>query len=116
MLVSDPGAPAEPLADEQPSQAGPLFSVSPSAFSIPTSSNLTSLTPLVNDQRAILRLLELILSKADINVPELARRLGVADNCIRQYVSGRRSKPSLQTFLRIAEAAGCKVMIQFPQK
>jgi hypothetical protein len=74
------------------------------------------LTPLVCDERAISRLLETLLSRSGLSAGEVARRLGISSNAVRQYLRGRRSKPSLIWFIRLAELCGARVTIEFPTK
>lgn len=73
------------------------------------------LTPLICDERVIDRLLETLISRSGLSVSELARRLGVTTNAIRQYARGRRTRPSLIWFLRLAELCGARVTIEFPK-
>ena len=58
----------------------------------------------------------MILSKGGLSVGEAARRLGVTSNTIRQYLRGRRNKPSLLWFLKLVEISGARVTIEFPSK
>jgi hypothetical protein len=76
--------------------------------------NLTSLTPIVCDERAIPRLLELILVKSGLTLQEVARRLGVTPNSVRQYIQGRRCKPSLIWVIRFSEACGSHLVLETP--
>lgn len=87
----------------------------PSTSSIPTFHSTSTLTPLVCDERAISRLLELILIRGGLSINEAARRLDVAPSSVRQYIRGRRKRPSLQWFIRLAELCGAKVVIEFPK-
>lgn len=74
------------------------------------------LTPVVCDERAIGRLLETILHRSGMSIEEAARRLGVTSNSIRQYLAGRRRKPSLLWFVRLANLCGSSVEVRFPTK
>jgi DNA-binding NarL/FixJ family response regulator len=76
----------------------------------------TSLHSLTSDERAIAKLLETLLSRAGFSINEAARRLGVTPNAVRQYIRGRRNKPSLSWFLKLATLCGAKVSIEFPEK
>lgn len=90
------------------------FSPVPSASSMPTFRSTTPLTPLVCDERAIARLLGLLLNKGGLTVEEASRRLGVTPNAVRQYLKGRRNKPSLIWFIRLVELCGGKVTLELP--
>ncbi len=74
----------------------------------------TSLTPVVCDERAISRLLGSILSKAGLTTLDMAQRMGVAHPSVRQYLNGRRCRPSLMWFIRFAELAGARVVLEWP--
>lgn len=111
-MISAPEAPASATAP--PSSDELAFTPLPSS-SFPSSSPHTSLTPLVCDERAISRLLELLMQRAGFSLNETASRLGVVPNSVRQYVNGRRLRPSLMWFIRFAETCGAKVTIEFPK-
>lgn len=88
--------------------------------SIPTAKTSSTLTPLVCDERAVTKLLWLILSKGGLSVREISRRLGVTPQSVRTYLAdqGKRkaSSPGLLWFVKFADAAGAKVTIEFPEK
>jgi transcriptional regulator with XRE-family HTH domain len=94
-----------------PNEEAPF--VVPVSSPIPTSRNI-SLTPLVLDERAIARLLELMLDRAGLTISEVARRLGVSPQAVRQYIHGRR-RPSLLQVLKIAETCGARLLIEYPR-
>jgi hypothetical protein len=58
----------------------------------------------------------MILSKGGLSIGEASRRMGVTTNSIRQYLRGRRNKPSLMWFIRFAELNGARVTIEFPER
>ncbi len=89
----------------------PIPSTSTSSFR-----STSSLTPVVCDERAIGRLLETLLHRAGLSVNEASRRLGVNTNTIRQYMAGRRSRPSLLWFVKLAILCGARVTIEFPER
>jgi hypothetical protein len=100
---------------QEPSDA-PLAVPIPTSSTIPSYRSTTSITPLVCDERAIMRLLETMLSRGGLSVNEAASRLGVTSNAIRQYLKGRRAKPSLMWFIRLAEVCGAKVTVEWPTR
>jgi len=51
-----------------------------------------------------------------LSVGVIADRLGVTPNAVWQYLKGRRSRPSLQWFIRLVEVCGGKVTIEFPKR
>lgn len=114
-LASPMGAesPPEELADPSAHFSPTIV---PTSQQIPAIRSQSSLTPVVCDERAIARLLEMLLSKAGLSVHEAARRMGVHTNVIRQYIAGRRSKPSLIWFIKFANLCGASVTISFPEK
>jgi hypothetical protein len=113
-------ADAAQKAQKEPVESPDFASFSPvplpSKASLPFISNSPSLTPLVCDERAISRLLEMILERGGLTAGEAARRLGTNSNNVRQYVAGRRTSPGLMWFLKLAEVAGARVFIEFPKR
>jgi hypothetical protein len=83
------------------------------APSITSFRNKSSLTPVVCDERAIGRLLETLLSRGGLSISEASRRMGVTTQTIRQYLAGRRSRPSLLWFVKLASICGAKVTIEW---
>ena len=77
-----------------------------------TPSGSSTLTPLVCDERAIASLLENLLRQSGLSTNEAARRLGIHPASLRQYLNGRRGRPSLIWFLRFASLIGAKVTIE----
>lgn len=98
-------------------QASPkAVSIVPSNSTVPVFRVPVPLTPVVGDDRAIAALLRMILDKSGLSTGEVARRLGVRRETIKQYTAGRRTKPGLPFFIRLAEVCGCKVSIELPTK
>jgi hypothetical protein len=93
-----------------------MFTITPSSSSVPLIRSSAPLTPLVCDERVIQRLLGEIINKGGLTPNEVARRMGVSSNAIRQYLRGRRNRPSLIWFVRLAELCGARVLIEFPGK
>jgi transcriptional regulator with XRE-family HTH domain len=87
--------------------------VVPVSSPLPTSRNI-SLTPLICDERAIARLIGLMLDRGGLTISEAARRMGVSSSDLRQYIHGRR-RPSLFQVLRIAQACGTRLLAEFPR-
>jgi hypothetical protein len=85
----------------------------PSQTSIPTFKSQAQITPLMTDERVITRLLERLLQTGGLSVNEAARMLGLSPNSLRQYMKGRRKKPSLWWFIRLAELCGARVSVEF---
>lgn len=111
--------PASPEAPQNDPQSGPTALkeprvILPSHQSIPAIRATTPLTPVVCDERAIAGLLGMILNRAGLSVGEAAKRMGVSDEALRQYLKGRRTKPSLIWFVKLAELCGARVLIELP--
>lgn len=92
------------------------FTPMPSSASVPAPRFTSPLTPLVCDEKAIARLLRVMLRRAGLSIGEASRRLGIDANSISQYLNGRRSRPSLIWFLKIAALCGATVTIEIPEK
>lgn len=101
-------SPATPVLDP-----GPTVPV-PSLGAIPLVRVSSPLTPVVCDDRAITRLLEQILLRSGLTISEAARRLGVSPSALRQYINGRRSRPSLFWFAKFVEVCGSHLLIELP--
>lgn len=56
----------------------------------------------------------MLIQRSGLSIPEVARRMGVTQNAVRQYIVGRRTKPSLIWFIKLAELCGARVQIEFP--
>lgn len=104
--------------EEEPLGASesPFLVPMPSVTAVPVVKLSSPLTPVVCDDRALLRLLTTLLERSGQSAGDVARRLGLTDNSILQYTKGRRTRPSLQWFLRFAEMCGAKVYIELPQR
>lgn len=88
----------------------------PSSASIPSPRFTSPLTPLVCDEQAIARLLRVMLRRAGLSIGEASRRLGIDANSISQYLNGRRKRPSLIWFLKLAALCNATVTIEIPEK
>lgn len=105
---------------EEPSKDLPDAFEVPSIVPMPSAGNLsplrqsTPLTPVVCDPRAIARLLEVILQKGGQTTRSAAQSLGTSDQSLRQYLKGRRGKPSLYWFIKFCEACGARLMVELP--
>lgn len=87
-----------------------------STFQNATSTPLSSLTPVICDGRVISRLLETLLHRAGLTPAAAARALGVRPQAVQQYLGGRRTKPSLLWFVKLAEVCGARVYVEFPKR
>lgn len=70
----------------------------------------------LSDERAVQRLVELLLEKAGLSQAEAARRMGIASQSLNQYKISRRARPSLQWLARLAEVCGAKIIVEFPNQ
>lgn len=107
LVSSEDSSPDEPLILPVPL---------PSLQTAPIYRAHSSLTPVVCDERAISRLLELILIRSGLSISEVARRMCVTPNSVRQYINGRRSKPSLLWVVKFAETCGSHISIETPSR
>jgi hypothetical protein len=118
LLMSDTKSPGASINSEG-SPDGDALSLSPVAaghLSIVSPRSTTSLIPVVDDERAVARLLETLLHRSGLTVTEAARRLGVTPGTIRQYTTSRRTRPSLQWFVRFATLCGGRVTLEYPER
>lgn len=75
----------------------------------------TSLTRVIDDDRAIQRLLEIIIERAGLTGNAAASRLGMTRQSLQPYLNGRRS-PSLKWLLRLCQLCGAEVQIRLPER
>lgn len=104
--------------DETPIQqadeiVGLSLPVVPSAPTITVPRRL-GLMAAVADDRALGSFLRATLQASGMSINEMARRIGTNDKTIRQYLTGRRGKPSLKWFLRFIELTGARVWVEIP--
>jgi hypothetical protein len=116
MLYDSPSPEVTPLPDADGSARfldRPLTPI-PSSANRPVVTSSSSLTPLICDERAISSLLGNLLDGSGLTISSAARKLGINSASLRQYINGRRGRPSLLWFLRFAAICGAKVTIEFP--
>lgn len=109
----------EALACDTAELESPSSLLTPLPSSFPASTRHLSpsspLLPVICDERAISRLLEHLLERAGLTPKEAAVRLGYrSQNSVRQYLAGRRTKPSLIWFIRFCQLCGAQVTLTFP--
>jgi DNA-binding phage protein len=83
-----------------PGVAGGLF----------VSSDPSSSIPVIADDRAIARLLELIIRKSGHTPYTLAKEMGLSNTALSQYCQGYR-RPGLRFFLKVCAAAGWEMQV-----
>lgn len=76
----------------------------------------TSLTSAILDSEGIARLLGALLEVSGMNVQQVSRRLGLSENCVREYTKGRRTNPTIRTFVKIVDMMGGRVWVDFPKR
>jgi len=79
------------------------------------SSPFLSVAVVLSDERAVPRLVELLIERSGLSQAEIARRMGIQSQSLNQYKIARRSRPSLQWLARLAETCGAKILVEFPQ-
>lgn len=60
------------------------------------------------------RLVQLLLERAGMSQTEVAKRLGITQQALQQYVAGRRQRTSLEWLARLAEVCGARVVVEWP--
>lgn len=68
----------------------------------------------VNDKRTFAKLLQTIVDRSGLSKREIARRLNIRENGLRQYFTGRRNRPSVYWLVRLCDICGAEVSIKFP--
>lgn len=94
----------------------PTVSTVPFRLPPPQPQRLTAQN-LMQDSDGVAQLLMRMRERAGLSRAELARRLGISANSLKQYENGRRGRygnTSLRWFVRFAEGCGYRVSVQFP--
>lgn len=111
MLDSPPmDQPDNPL--EAPTDESISISIVPARP--PRVSQPTSLASVILRDAGIIRLLEDLVAATGMTQDKLAHRIGMKQQTFNQYMTGRVANPSLRQFIRIAEACGARVWVEFP--
>lgn len=113
-VLEGPTPSARPHLD-QATEPHPLPPM-PLPSSSPASALPASVMIIVEDDRAIQRLIETLLDRSGLTQSELARRLGITFQSLNQYKYLRRKRPSVQWFTRLAHACGARVVLEFPSR
>ena len=87
-------------------------------FLVPSSSSFPplhkSLHVVLSDERAISVLVEQLLSRSNLSMKEISRRLGCTVQSVSQYKYGKRANPSIKWLVRLAEVCGARLTIEMP--
>ena len=110
-------SPPAPAASPVGPPVGEVDACDLSPYAMPSPAPVgVSLHTLVPNERAIARVLEGMLSRSGLTLGEAARALGVTPNAVRQYLRGRRHRPSLEWFIRFARVCGATVRLEWPPR
>lgn len=69
---------------------------------------------ILTDDRAIVALIEQLLHRSGLKDSELARRMGIKQQSLSQYKYGFRHNPSVKWLVRLAEACGARIVVEWP--
>lgn len=99
----------------------PLPGEEPADFMTPIATGASVLhvhtSQLHPDRQTFPRLFRRMVDSTGETQAEICKRgVGEARQSLHQYLTGRRSNPSLQFFLRVAAACGCRVLIEYPRR
>ena len=70
----------------------------------------------LQDDKAIMHLIELLVSRAGISQREIAKRIGIKPQSLNQYMIFRRRRPSVQWLARLAGVCGGRLVLEFPEE
>ena len=73
-----------------------------------------SVQPVVNDDRAIAKLITELLNRANLRDRDVFEQLGIKQQSFSQYKSGRRRNPSVKWLARLVALCGGRLVIEFP--
>lgn len=73
-------------------------------------------TVVVADDRAVASLISDLIERTGVSQHELARRLGIKVQSINQYKMAKRANPSIKWLMRLIEAGGGRLVVEYPEK
>lgn len=71
---------------------------------------------LSDDQKALASLIELLVIRSGVSQSELARRMGIKQQSLNQYLNQKRRNPTIGWLCRLATACGATVAIDLPRR
>ena len=93
-----------------PPMMNPVIIPSAAAQQPPTA----SLAAVINDDRAIAKLVSELLNRANLRERDVWEKLGIKQQSFSQYRSGRRRNPSVKWLARLVALCGGRLLIEFP--
>lgn len=111
----DPTSESPAAISDQPEISSPVvlpLSISPALES--ARPNPTSSARLILDDRALARLLEIMIRRSGLSLTEVAEQMGIGRKAVEKYVYRERTNPSLKWLLRFAGVCGAELTISFP--
>lgn len=88
----------------------------PLPSAVPQTERQTHSEVLINDEKALVQLIDQLLVRAGLNQAEVCKRLGISQSNFNQYRLRRRTKPSVWWLLRLAHVCGAKLIVEFPRR
>lgn len=73
----------------------------------------TGTSAIVPDDRAVVYLIDTLISRSGLSQSEIARRLGIKLQSLNQY--RRKRRPGLIWFAKLVTACGAELNVRFPQ-
>lgn len=73
----------------------------------------TRTATIVADDRAVVYLVDQLITKSGLTQSEIARRLGIRLQSLNQY--RRRKRPGVVWMAKLAEACGGRLVVEFPK-
>lgn len=98
----------------------PLPAEEPPDFMTPLATGASVLhvhtSQLQGNRQSFPRLFRRMVDSTGESISEIATRAVGERQSLHQYIAGRRTNPSLEFFLRVAAACGCRVLIEYPRR
>ena len=67
----------------------------------------------INDDRAIHALVELLIKRSGLSQADIAKRMGVKYQSLQQY--RYRTRPTMLCMVRLADVVGAKIVVSFTE-
>lgn len=96
----------------------PIFTLAPTVKRQSPPKKLLLSQTILGTDAGVRALLHEMRSRSGVSFRTLAKRMGVVTEDVKQYFNGKRgsSRTSIGFLTRFAEACGCRITVQFPER
>lgn len=108
-----PETPEDALTDQLGSPEPVVLTFAPPISLTPSPYQPTSSTRLILDERAIARLMGLMIKKSGLSIQEVADQMGISKKGVEKRVYGERVNPPIAWLLKLAAITGSEITVNF---